>query len=105
MVRRYEWGCDMKWYSNDSQIAWVCNSLLEGKEISHEDEFHAVRGWRLAAIIFNLINRYKWPIITRYDENRIAYYKLGKAEPEKLEKPRSFKKKEREAATSPSDDK
>jgi len=90
----------MKWYSNDSQIAWVCNALIEGKSISHADEFHAVNGWRLASIIHNLKKRYKWPIFTSYGESRIAYYRLGIVEPDKLEKPRSFKKWEA-AATAP----
>lgn len=89
----------MKWYSGTSQIAWACRALIEGKEINHANEYEEARGWRLAAIIHNLRTRYKWPISTRYDENKVAHYRLGVANLKKLEKPRTFKKEWEAAAT------
>ncbi len=91
----------MRWYSDDTHIRWACRQLLKGREISHADEIAEAKHWRLSAIIYNLRHRYKWPILTRYDSNRIAYYKLG-AEADKalLEKPRSFYAKKKDAATS-----
>lgn len=105
MVRRYGWeGLSMKWYSDKSQIAWACDALISGNEISHADEILAVNGWRLAAIVHILKHRYKWPIAVRYDAKRIAHYRL-EGDAEKLKKPRSYiaatkAKKEWEAATS-----
>ena len=80
----------MKWYSNDTQISWVCNALIDGRTITHRDEIAEVRGWRLAAVIHRLRTRYKWPITTVYDDAKVAHYKLGKAE--QLEVPKSYKK-------------
>lgn len=83
----------MRWYSNDTQIRWACLELLKGSEISHRDEIAAVNGWRLSAIIYQLRHRYKWSIETRYDANRIGYYRLSKVDDvDALEKPRSFYK-------------
>ena len=89
-----------RWYSDTTQIRWACLELIKGREISHADEIAEARGWRLSAIIYNLRHKYKWPITTRYDENRIAHYKLGKvADTEALKKPRSFHLKKKPAAT------
>lgn len=91
----------MRWYSSKTQIRWVCKQLLKRREISHEDAIREANCWRLSAIIFNLRHRYKWPISTRYDSNRIGYYKLGaKADRALLEKPRSFYAKKKDARTS-----
>lgn len=91
-----------RWHSNETQIRWVCRMLLQGKEISHACEIAAVKGWRLAAIIWQLIHRYKWPIAKRKGESRIVYYRLGKdADKATLETPRSFLKKKGDAPTSP----
>lgn len=85
-----------KWYSHTTQIRWACKALIRGREISHSTEIQESGGWRLSAIIYNLRHRYKWPIITRYDENKIAHYRLGHdVDKETLKKPRSFYKKEK----------
>lgn len=90
----------MKWYSDNTHIRWACKELLKGREISHVDEIAEAEGWRLSAIIYNLRHRYKWPISTRYDTNRIAHYKLGQGvETDSLEKPRSFRAKKKGAVT------
>ena len=89
-----------KWYSGDSQIKWACIMLIRGKEISHADEIEEANGWRLAAIIHKLRYTYNWPIATRYDDNKIAYYRLGKeVDTERLKKPRSFYPKKKGAGT------
>lgn len=90
----------MKWYSDMTQIRWACMQLIKGREISHADEIAEARGWRLSAIIHNLRHKYKWPIDTRYDENRIAHYSLSAGVKEQeLRKPRSFHLKKKPAAT------
>ena len=81
----------MNWYSNDSQIAWVCNALIEGRTITHRDEIAEARGWRLAAVIHNLRKRYKWNITTEYDLHKVAHYKMVGSG--KVEFPASFQKK------------
>ena len=89
-----------RWYSNESQIRWACLELIKGREISHADEIAEARGWRLSAIIYRLRHHYKWPITTRYDDNRIGHYRLsGDVDCEALKKPRSFHEKEKGAAT------
>jgi len=91
----------MKWYSHESQVRWACIQLLNGREISHKCEISEAQGWRLSAIIYNLRHRYLWPIETRYDEGRIAHYRLENGvDKDSLQQPRSFYKKG-EAATSP----
>ena len=93
-----------RWYSGETQIRWACRELIKGREISHAHEIAEVRGWRLSAIIYNLRHRYKWPILTRYDDCRIAYYRLGKGiKTDELLKPRSFLKHEGSAGTPPSE--
>ncbi|NCC03386.1 MAG: hypothetical protein EOM37_04980 [Proteobacteria bacterium] len=88
----------MSWYSHESQIRWACLQLIRGREISHKDEIGEVRGWRLSAIIHNLRKRYHWPISTRYDANRVGYYRLGTGvDADGLKKPRSFFPKEKAA--------
>ena len=90
----------MRWYSHETQIRWACRQLIKGREISHACEIAEAKGWRLSAIIYNLRHKYKWPIITRYDENGIAYYSLDKdADSEKLKKPRSYYQKKKGART------
>lgn len=92
----------MKWYSGETQIRWACRELIKGREISHAHEIAEARGWRLAAIIHNLIHKYKWPIDKRYDSKRVAYYRLGRdVDTDALKKPRSFHKKKEDARTSP----
>ena len=81
-----------KWFSGDSQIRWACKELIKGREISHAHEIAEAKGWRLAAIIYQLRNRYNWPIKTRYGANRIAYYSLGECDKDKLELPKGKKK-------------
>jgi hypothetical protein len=89
-----------KWYSNNTQIRWACLQLIKGREISHRCEIAEAKGWRLSAIIYNLRHRYKWPVITRYDTNRIAYYRLGnEVDKNTLDKPRSFYKSKKGALT------
>ena len=90
----------MKWYSSETQVRWACLELLRGREISHADEIAEARGWRLSGIIYNLRHKYKWPIDTRYDDNRIAHYRLAKIDnADELKKPRSFYKIEKGAGT------
>jgi hypothetical protein len=90
----------MRWYSHETQIRWACLQLIRGREISHRCEIAEVNGWRLSAIIYNLRHRYNWPIITRYDQNRIGHYKLGDGvDKDSLAKPRSFYKKKKGAVT------
>ena len=68
------------WYSNQTQIAWTCHELLKGNAIGHEAEFHAVQGWRLAAITHTLRKKYGWPIIAEYrGPENIAFYRLPPA--------------------------
>ena len=75
--------------------------LIKGREISHAHEIAEAKGWRLAAVIFQLRHKYNWPIETRYDTSRIAYYSLRRdADTDALKKPRSFYKKGEDAATS-----
>ncbi len=82
-----------RWYSSETQIRWVCKQLIQGREISHADEIAEAQGWRLSAIIHQLRTRYKWPIATRFDENRIAHYRMGTdVDTDKLKKPRSYLK-------------
>jgi hypothetical protein len=69
----------MRWYSDDTQIRWACLQLIKGREISHAHEIAETRGWRLAPIIHNL-KKLNWPILTRYGERGIAYYRLGKVD-------------------------
>lgn len=89
-----------KWYSDDSQIRWACLQLLKGREISHACEIAEAQGWRLSAIIYNLRHKYKWPIKTRYDEKRIAHYRLASVvDNEALKKPRSYHPEKKGAAT------
>jgi hypothetical protein len=86
----------MSWYSGDTQVKWACLQLMQGREISHCDEICEVSGWRLSAIIHKLRHRYKWPIVTRYDFNRIGHYRLEKGViAGELKKPRSFFPKEK----------
>ena len=90
----------MNWYSGETQIRWACRQLIRGREISHACEIAEARGWRLSAIIYNLRHKYNWPIVTRYDDSRIAYYRLGHdVDAEELKKPRSFYPKKKGAAT------
>ena len=66
-----------KWYSGQSQVAWVCNALLNGRTINHRMEIREVRGWRLGAIIHRLKRHYGWPIETEYrGPENIAHYCL-----------------------------
>lgn len=91
-----------RWYSGESQIRWACLMLIKGREISHAHEIAEANGWRLSAIIYNLRHKYNWPIITRYDDGRIAYYRLGRdVDKEGLKKPRSFLKKEKGGCNPP----
>lgn len=80
----------MRWYSSETQIRWVCRQLLKGREISHACEIAEAKGWRLSAIIYNLRHKYKWPITTRYNNDRIAFYRLGEvSDKEELALPKS----------------
>ncbi len=66
-----------RFYSSPSQIFWVCNALLQGRSINHLDEIKAVKGWRLAAIIFRLKSEFGWPIEGAYrGEENIKHYWL-----------------------------
>ncbi len=89
-----------RWYSHETQIRWACLQLIKGREISHADEIAEAKGWRLSGIIYNLKHRYNWPIQARYDEKRIAHYRLAReVDSEALKKPRSFYKKKKGAGT------
>ena len=89
------------WYSGETQIRWACREPIKGREISHAHEIAEANGWRLSAIIHNLIHRYKWPIDKRYGNNRVAYYRLAvSVDKDALEKPRSFHKKGEDVAPS-----
>lgn len=80
-----------RWYSYTPQIAWACDQLIKGKRISHRDEFKAVDGWRLSAIIHQLRHRYNWPINTDYNGKRIGHYQLDKkTDTAKLKLPPSY---------------
>lgn len=82
----------MRWYSDTTQIAWVCAMLVQGEEISHACEFEAVKGWRLAAIVHNLIHKHKWPIIHRDGKFNIRYYMLKPGTNiGALDKPKSYR--------------
>lgn len=66
------------WYSNPTQIRWICDQLRKWVEISHLDEVAAVRGWRLAAVVHRLKREFDWPIVSdRRGPNRIAFYRLA----------------------------
>lgn len=62
-------------FSSHSQIRWACAGLLSGRTLAHNDEIAEAQGWRLAAIVWRLKNKYGWPISTEYvgPENRAAY--------------------------------
>lgn len=81
-----------RWYSDTTQIAWACEMLINGEEISHACEYEAVEGWRLSAIVEVLRKTYNWPVDTELrGEKRIGYYKLrAGTDPAKLQKPRSY---------------
>jgi len=81
-----------RWYSDTTQIAWVCKQLVDGEKISHACEFMAVQGWRLAAIIHNLATKYEWPIDHEDAKHGIRFYflKMG-TDKAKLKKPKSYK--------------
>lgn len=66
----------VRWYSNTTQVAWACARLTSGEKLSHACEFEAVNGWRLAAIIHNLIHKYGWPILHEVRRNGIRFYYL-----------------------------
>lgn len=88
------------WYSGDSQIAWACRAFLKGTEISHMDEILNVRGWRLAAIVWELKTRYGWQFDVRYGVDNIAYYRLKRClDKASLKMPRSYLKSEKGALT------
>ncbi len=64
-------------YSNPTQVYWCCKALLDGRIISHKTEIREVSGWRLSAIVFNLRDKYEWPIVTEYrGPENVAYYSL-----------------------------
>jgi hypothetical protein len=91
-----------RWYSSETQIRWACLMLIKGREISHAHEIAEANGWRLGAIIHKLKDRYKWPILVRYGERGIAYYRLGReVDVAALKKPRSYHEKKGDAPTSP----
>jgi hypothetical protein len=65
------------WFSGESQIAWTCKALLDGRTISHKTEIREVRGWRLGAIVHRLRWDYGWPIEVEYRRpENVAHYKL-----------------------------
>lgn len=101
--RRTGGGIMARWYSDDTQIRWACLQLIKGREISHACEIAEANGWRLSAIVHKLRHQFKWPIVTRYDENRHAHYRLANGtNGEELEKPQSFYKNEKGVAAPPS---
>ena len=68
-----------RWYSDTTQIAWICEMLFQGHEISHACEYEAVKGWRLSAVIHILRDNkygYNWPIIYRDGKNNVRFYRL-----------------------------
>lgn len=65
------------WYSGESQVAWTCKALLDGRTISHKTEIREVRGWRLGAIVHRLKRKYGWPIEVEYrGPENVAHYSL-----------------------------
>ncbi len=82
----------MRWYSDTTQIAWACAMLAAGKKLSHACEFKAVRGWRLAAIVHNLIHKFGWPILHEDKKNGVRFYFLKpSANIMELEHPKSYR--------------
>jgi hypothetical protein len=66
-----------KWFSNPTQVAWVCRALTQCRAISHKTEYREAKGWRLAAICERLRKEFGWPIVTEYrGPEHIAYYSL-----------------------------
>jgi hypothetical protein len=66
------------WHSSKTQVYWTCLALGQGRTIDHMNEIGEVKGWRLAAIIYNLRRNYHWPIETEYKgPERIAHYQLA----------------------------
>lgn len=85
-----------RYYSNHSQRYWTCLALLEGRSISHRDEFMEVDGWRLAAVIHILRKSYDWPIEGEgKGAANIKEYRLSRiCDKSKLKFPRSCKELE-----------
>ena len=51
---------------------------MKGNAIGHQAEFHAVQGWRLAAITHTLRKKYGWPILAEYrGQESVAHYRLA----------------------------
>jgi len=81
-------------YSGATQIAWACKALLEGRTITHATEFMECKGWRLSGIVYVLIHKHGWPIITELrGKGNIGHYFLETGlDIGKLELPRSAKR-------------
>lgn len=81
-----------RWYSDTTQIAWACAMFAAGKKFSHACEFKAVKGWRLAAIVFNLIHKFEWPILHEDRKNGVRFYFLKPGtDIWKLKHPKSYR--------------
>lgn len=78
-------------HSSNTQIYWACAAFLQGRTLSHRTEIREVNGWRLAAIVSELKNKYNWPILAEYrGPENIAHYKLAPDhDPEELRFPHS----------------
>lgn len=84
---------NQRWYSNPTQIYWVCSNLIAGRTLTHKTEIREADGWRLAAVIHKLKREYEWPIQDRYSgkDNLKHYWLDPKADPMALDLPPSAK--------------
>jgi hypothetical protein len=65
-------------FTPPSQIFWCCKALIEGRTISHEDEFREMNSWRLAASCYRLRHEFGWQIQTVYRaDDWLAHYRLA----------------------------
>lgn len=82
-----------RWYSSPTQVFWCAKALIEGRVISTRSEIREVKGWRLAAIVERLRNKYHWPIVAEYRgaENVAHYYLPQGTDPATLNYPPSAK--------------
>ncbi|NVK48035.1 MAG: hypothetical protein HWE33_17245 [Rhodobacteraceae bacterium] len=67
-----------RYYSNPTQIYWVCKNLIAGRTLTHKTEIREVNGWRLAAVIHKLKEDFHWPIRDQYrGKDNIKHYWLA----------------------------
>jgi hypothetical protein len=78
-------------HSSNTQFYWAVKALMDGRTLSHKTEIREVNGWRLAAIVCELRQKYHWPILAEYrGPENIAHYRLNPScNPAGLKFPRS----------------